>query len=110
MGKVFNGVWNGFCAVATFDGVCNGFLCSGDNCRIAESDQDTFLTTFVRNDFTNNRKGFSSVQRCFTSTETVRTIRDGDPRTATLIFSQLLSSVPEKRNVFLCDWMKFTLH
>ena len=41
-----------FCAVATFDGVCNGFLFSGDNCRIAESHQETFLTMFVRNHFT----------------------------------------------------------
>ena len=32
------------------------------------------------------------VQCCFTSTETVRTIRDGEPRTATSIFTQLLSS------------------
>ena len=33
-----------------------------------------------------------SVQRCFTSTETVRTIRDGEPRMATSTFTQLLSS------------------
>ena len=33
-----------------------------------------------------------SVQCCFTSTETVRTIRDGEPRTATWIFTQLLGS------------------
>ena len=35
----------------------------------------------------------SSSQCCFTSTETVRTIRDGEPRTATSTFTQLLSSV-----------------
>ena len=29
---------------------------------------------------------------CFTSTETVRTIRNGEPRTATLTFTELLSS------------------
>ena len=34
---------------------------------------------------------FSS--NCFTSTETIRLIRDGEPRTATTIFTQLLSSV-----------------
>ena len=32
------------------------------------------------------------VQFCFTSTETVRTIRDGEPRTATSTFTQLLNS------------------
>ena len=32
------------------------------------------------------------VQCCLTSTETIRTIRDGDPRTATSTFTQLLSS------------------
>ena len=31
-------------------------------------------------------------QRCFTSTETVRIIRDGEPRTATSTFTQPLSS------------------
>ena len=30
---------------------------------------------------------------CFTSTETIRLIRDGEPRTATSTFTQLLSSV-----------------
>ena len=39
----------------------------------------------------------SSVHCCFTSTETIRTIRDGEPRTATSTFTQLLSSdVPSK--------------
>ena len=33
-----------------------------------------------------------TVQCCFTSTETLRTIRDGEPRTATSTFTQLLSS------------------
>ena len=32
------------------------------------------------------------VQRCFRSTETMRTIRDGEPRTATSTFSFTLSS------------------
>ena len=32
-------------------------------------------------------------QCCFTSTETIRLIRDGEPRTATSISTQLLSSV-----------------
>ena len=33
------------------------------------------------------------VQCCFTSTETIRRIRDGKPRTATSTFTQLLNSV-----------------
>ena len=33
-----------------------------------------------------------SFQCCFTSTETFRLIRDGEPRTATSAFTQLLSS------------------
>ena len=32
-------------------------------------------------------------QCCFTSTETIRTIRDGEPRTATSIFTQLLGGM-----------------
>ena len=32
------------------------------------------------------------LQCCFTSTETVRTIKDGEPRTATSTFTQLLNS------------------
>ena len=36
------------------------------------------------------------VQCCFTSTETIRTIRDGEPRTATSTFTQLLSSESER--------------
>ena len=36
---------------------------------------------------------FTSVQCRFTSTETIRTIRDGEPRTATSTFTQLLSSL-----------------
>ena len=39
------------------------------------------------------RRLSTSVQCRFTSTETVRTVRDGEPRTATLTFTQLLSSV-----------------
>ena len=33
------------------------------------------------------------VHCCFTSTETIRTIREGDPETTTSSFTQLLSSV-----------------
>ena len=36
------------------------------------------------------------VQCCFTSTETIRFIRDGDPRTVTSTFTQLLSSEDEE--------------
>ena len=34
----------------------------------------------------------SFVQCCFTYTETIRTVRDGEPRTSTSTFTQLLSS------------------
>ena len=33
------------------------------------------------------------MSNCFTSTETIRTVRDGEPRTATSTFTLLLSSV-----------------
>ena len=36
--------------------------------------------------------GLCSVHCCFTSTETTRIIRDGEPRTVTSTFAQLLSS------------------
>ena len=41
----------------------------------------------------------SFVQCCFTYTETIRTVRDGEPRTSTSTFTQLLS--PFKFNVAL---------
>ena len=44
----------------------------------------------------------NQVQCCFTSTETIRTIRDGEPRTATSTFTQLLLSDPEKVKVQCC--------
>ena len=41
--------------------------------------------------------GFSiSFESCFTSTETVQTIRDGEPRTATWTFTQLLRSATQR--------------
>ena len=40
-------------------------------------------------------------QCCFTSTETIRTIMDGVPRTATSTFTQLLSSGPSNVEVLL---------
>ena len=43
---------------------------------------------------TNCDQCLSMVQCCFTSTETVRLIRSGNPRTATSIFTQLLNSDP----------------
>ena len=42
--------------------------------------------------FTNKRKAVQ-VHCRFTSTETIRTIRDGEPRTATTTLTQLLSSM-----------------
>ena len=38
---------------------------------------------------------------CFTFKETVRTVRDGEPRTATSTFTQLLSSVFQQFSVAL---------
>ena len=43
------------------------------------------------------QKKRDSVQCCFPSTETIRTIRDGEPRTATSTFTQLLSSRERER-------------
>ena len=42
---------------------------------------------------TNYDQCVSMVQYCFTSTETIRFIRDEEPRTATSTLTQLLSSV-----------------
>ena len=41
------------------------------------------------------------VQSCFTSTETISTIRDGEPRTATSTFTQVLNSDPLETKVIL---------
>ena len=42
------------------------------------------------------------IQCCFTSTETVRTVRDGEPRTATSTFTHLLSSALDRgRNTII---------
>ena len=46
------------------------------------------------------RKAAVQVQCYFTPTETIRTIRDGEPRTATSTFSQRLSSYTKVVNVF----------
>ena len=39
-----------------------------------------------------------SIQHCFTFTETIRTIRDGDPRMSTSTFEQLPSSERSERS------------
>ena len=46
----------------------------------------------VRTSSCGNPKVGIQVQCCFASTETIRTIREGEPRTATSTFTQLLSS------------------
>ena len=46
--------------------------------------------------------GVDTVQCCFTSTEIVRTIRDGEPGTATSTFTQFLSS--ERAHVIREGW------
>ena len=43
--------------------------------------------------FTQLLSSESGVQCCFKSTETTRTVRDGEPRTATSTFTQLQSSI-----------------
>ena len=43
--------------------------------------------------FAENTHYFFFLKCCVTSTETIRTVRDGEPRTATSTFIQLLSSV-----------------
>ena len=54
----------------------------------------TDLTVLVDAAEINKQKRFVHVQCCFMSTrETIRTIRDREPRTATSTFTQLLSSV-----------------
>ena len=40
----------------------------------------------------------AEVQCCFTSTKTIRTVRHGEPRTATSSFTQLLISVDVKQH------------
>ena len=49
-----------------------------------------------------------SVPCCFTSTETIRLIKDGEPRTATSTFTQLLSS--DKKNKFQADFKPISLY
>ena len=44
----------------------------------------------------------TQVQCCFTSIETIRTIRDGEPRPATSTFTQLLTSETVQFSVALC--------
>ena len=49
-----------------------------------------------------NFTGLAVVQCCFTSTETVRLVRDGEPRTATSTFTQILSSAMESSLLLKC--------
>ena len=53
-------------------------------------------TYLIHSDDTQPRK-FSSVQRSLTSTETIRTVRDGEFRMASSTFTQLLSSETVQR-------------
>ena len=63
--------------------------------RNCPSTHSTLLAFSLReNVSTKNSCGSTlQVQCCFTTTEAIRTIRDGEPRTATSTFTQLLSSV-----------------
>ena len=63
----------------------------GSTCRCIE---DTGTESFGGNPAV-------QVQRCFTSTETVRIIRDGEHRTATSTFTLLLSSDVDLLNMRL---------
>ena len=47
-------------------------------------------------------------QCCFTSSETVRTVSDGEPRTSTSAFTQLLSSVVTRR-IYVADQVERSL-
>ena len=49
------------------------------------------------------------VQCCFTSTETIRLIRDGEPRTDTSTFTQLLNSRRSCRQVVLLNVLRCQL-
>ena len=51
-----------------------------------------------------------SVQCCFTSTETIRLIRDREPMMATLTFTQLLSSVMRLLGPLLCIRFAENIH
>ena len=50
------------------------------------------------------------VQCCFTSTETIRTIRVGEPRTATSSFTQLLGStaIDSNQSISVLFYVLFT--
>ena len=60
-------------------------FCDGSRNRVDSQDVDL--------DFHTSPELCLLVQYCFMSTETVQAIRDGEPRTSTSTFTQLLSSV-----------------
>ena len=60
-----------------------------DGSRVLSVD-DVNLAEFIP--FTAHSRLLFKFRCCFTSTETIRTIRDGEPRTATSTFTQLRSS------------------
>ena len=69
-------------------------ICYWKNClRICRQHSDTVLYKIL-----------CSVQCCFTSTETVQTIRDGEFRMATSTFTKLLSSVKQFFNKIIFSW------
>ena len=57
---------------------------------------------------TNCDQCVNMVQCCFTSTETVRLIRDGEPRTDTSTFTQILSSGGVLLRFPVCNCSKTT--
>ena len=83
--------------VCRVKGLCGTKRCSSCNqsgrCSCMASKQDDYEVHSSKISF--------SFQCCFTSTEIVRTVRDGEPRTATSIFTQLLNSDGDKFNVAL---------
>ena len=66
----------------------------GPNCTYARLNLQPW-DGFQRADLLVSKATLFIVQCCFVSRETVRTIRDVDPRTATSIFTQFLSSVSD---------------
>ena len=57
--------------------------------------EEVFTWSLSVNQVKKSVQFLSKFSVCFTSTETIRTIRDGEPRTSTSTFTQFLSSVTE---------------
>ena len=74
----------------------------GDHEDYYDREPRTATSTFTQLLSSENRSTF--VPCCFTSTEALRTVRDGEPRTTTFSFAQLLSSEKGGRSVSWFIW------